>query len=397
MPRDPGANSITHSAGTRHVACSLPHVICVGGVRENSGGKDPWSWLVQTLASVYTAEPGPPAGTLSDLHGVAECKVGRALEGVCAPDPHHWAAAPPKHPGWKSILVLSEQENKMKGGAFWDWRKGHMMDSRAFYSLKGLDFLQLCSLLEYWGCRLNGHLKWNVQKKHPSGLLAVTRMGFVQLSITLSGLRGTPRLIGLPTAPALSEDPSVWLWDLFTPCWPGWSLCPFLSPGPGFQPHRGSDTNTQGSSENLDLRNTRFGPTFNTHFWSSLMINRVWGHSQPMVFPSFITFSFWWASVATHSFTQQTFSKGLLFERFKCHILREVYHNFPKNNESLPLCLSMTLCTYPWLFLLHMLQWYLTAPLSPVGPSCSCLRGGPVIFSFLPSVPGTLWILIDEQ
>lgn len=85
------------------------------------------------------------------------------------------------------------------------------MDSRAFYSLKGLDFLQLCSLLEYWGCRLNGHLKWNVQKKYPSGLLAVTRMGFVQLSITLSGLRGTPRLIGLPTAPALSEDPSVWL------------------------------------------------------------------------------------------------------------------------------------------------------------------------------------------
>lgn len=85
------------------------------------------------------------------------------------------------------------------------------MDSRTFYGLKGLDFLQLCSLSEYWRCKLNGHLKWNVQEKHPSGLLAVTRMVFVQLSITLSGLRGTPRLIGLPTAPDLSEDPSVWL------------------------------------------------------------------------------------------------------------------------------------------------------------------------------------------
>ena len=38
--------------------------------------------------------------------------------GLLDPDPHHWAAAPPKHPGWKFILVLSEQENKMKGDAF---------------------------------------------------------------------------------------------------------------------------------------------------------------------------------------------------------------------------------------------------------------------------------------
>lgn len=199
-------------------------------------------------------------------------------------------------------------------------------------SLKGLGFLQLCGLSEYWGFKLNGHRKWNVQKKHPSCLLAITSMVFIQLSITLSGLRGTPRLTGLPSAPPLSKDTSLWLWALFTPCWPGWSLRSFLSPWPGFQPHWGSDTNTQGSSENLDLRNTHFGPTFNTHFLSSLMINRVQGHSLLMVFPSFITFSFWWTSVATHSFTQQTFSKRLLFDRLKCHVLREVYHNFPEKN-----------------------------------------------------------------
>ena len=45
------------------------------------GRKDQWSWLWQPLAYVCTAEPGPPVGTLSDPHGVAECKAGRALEG----------------------------------------------------------------------------------------------------------------------------------------------------------------------------------------------------------------------------------------------------------------------------------------------------------------------------
>lgn len=134
---------------------------------------DPWTWLVQLLACACTAEPGSLEGTLP--HGIAECKAGKAVKVARGPGSHHWAKFPPKHPGWKSILVLSAQENKRKGDTFWDWGKAHTMDSMRLPHSERIGFLATLQSLGVFGVQTQwASRSWNVQRKLSSCLLSVT-------------------------------------------------------------------------------------------------------------------------------------------------------------------------------------------------------------------------------
>lgn len=131
MPGIQGLTALPILPGTRHVVhpASLLWVICVGWVRENTDRKDPWTWLLQPQTCDCTAESGPRQALMVITMRLLNISLdGLERERAWGPCPHHWAESPPKYPGWKSILVLSEWENKMKGDHFWHWGKTDKMN-----------------------------------------------------------------------------------------------------------------------------------------------------------------------------------------------------------------------------------------------------------------------------